>query len=126
MAMTNYLSNALANAVVRNTSYTSPATVYCALYSTAPTVSTSGTELTGSNYSRQAVTFSAPSGGNAASNVSVTFGAASADWSPAVAISIVDDSTSGNILYFNTITTQVVKSGSSLTIASGDITVTMT
>lgn len=126
MAMTNYLNNALANAVVRNTSYTSPATVYCALYSTAPTVSTSGTELSGSNYSRKTVTFSAPVAGVATSNVAVTFGAASADWSPAVAIGIVDASTSGNILYFKSITTQVVKSGSSLTIASGDITVTMT
>jgi hypothetical protein len=126
MAMTNYLSNALANAVVRNTSYTSPATVYCALYSTAPTASTSGTELSGSNYSRQAVTFSAPVAGVATSNVAVTFGAASANWTAAVALAITDASTSGNILYFKTITTQVVLSGSSLTIASGDITVTMT
>jgi hypothetical protein len=126
MAMTNYLSNALANAVVRNTSYTSPATVYCALYSTAPTASTSGTELSGSNYSRQAVTFSAPVAGVATSNVAVTFGAASANWTAAVALAITDASTSGNILYFKTITTQIVLSGSSLTIASGDITVTMT
>lgn len=125
MAMTNYLSNALANAVVRNTSYTSPATVYAALYSTAPTVSTSGTELSGSNYSRQAVTFSAPSAGVATSNVAVTFGAASANWTAAVAIGITDASTSGNILYFKTIATQVVLSGASLVIDSGDITVTM-
>ena len=125
MAMTNYLSNALANAVVRNTSYTSPATVYCALYSTPPTVSTSGTELSGSGYSRQAVTFNAPSAGTAASNVAVTFGPASANWTAAVAMGIVDASSSGNILYFKTIATQVVLSGASLVLGTGNITVTM-
>ena len=43
MPISNYLGNAVINATVRNTTYTSPATVYCALYSTAPTASTSGT-----------------------------------------------------------------------------------
>jgi hypothetical protein len=125
MAMTNYLSNALANAVVRNTSYTSPTSVYCALYSTAPTASTSGTELSGSGYSRQVVTFNAPSAGVATSNIAVTFGNATANWSPVVAVGIVNASTSGNLLYFNTVSTQNVLSGQSLTIGSGNITVTM-
>jgi hypothetical protein len=125
MPISNDLANKLANATVRNTSYTSPATVYCALYSVAPTASTSGTELSGSGYSRQAVTFSAPVAGVATSNVAVTFGPASATWSPAVAIATVDASTGGNIMWFKTIATQVVRSSNSLTIASGDITITL-
>lgn len=126
MAMSNYLSNALANAVVRNVSYTSPANVYVALYSTAPTVSTAGTELTGNGYSRQNVTFSAPSSGAANSNVAVTFGPATGNaWPAAIAMSVTDASTGGNILYFKSISPQIVDVGDSLTLSSGNITVTM-
>jgi hypothetical protein len=125
MPISNDLANKLANATVRNTSYTSPATVYVALYSTAPTVATSGTELSGSGYTRESVTFSAPTAGVVASNVAVTFGAATANWSPAVAIATVDASTGGNIMWFKDIATQVVKNGDSLTIDSGDITITL-
>jgi hypothetical protein len=125
MAMTDYLQNALLNATVRNTSYTSPAAVYMALYSVAPTESTSGTELTGSGYSRESITFSAPSLGVATSNVAVTFGPATADWSLITAIAIVDASSSGNILYFKNASNQV-NDGSSLEFASGDVTITLT
>ena len=125
MPISNDLANKLANATVRNVSYTSPATVYVALYSTTPTASTSGTELTGSGYTRESVTFATPSAGTVASNVAVTFGAATADWLPAVAIAVTDASTSGNIMWFKTIATQVVKNGNSLTLDSGDITITI-
>ena len=36
-AMSNYLENALVNATLRNTTYTSPATVYVGLYTSDPT-----------------------------------------------------------------------------------------
>jgi hypothetical protein len=125
MPISNDLANKLANATVRNTSYTGPATVYCALYSVTPTASTSGTELSGSGYSRQPVTFTAPTAGTATSNVAVTFGPASADWTAAVAIATVDASTGGNIMWYKSIATQVVKSSNSLTIDSGGITITL-
>jgi len=115
MALTNYLENALLNATVRNTTYTSPATVYLALYSVAPTASTAGTELSGSGYSRQAITFNAPSGGSVTSNVTVTFGPATANWSTINATAVVDASTSGNIL-----------SGSSLVIGGGNVSIVLT
>lgn len=124
--MSNYLANSLANATLRNTSYSSPGNVYVALYSTAPTVSTSGTELTGNNYSRQNITFSSPSGGNAVSNVAVTFSATGNTWLPAVAMAITDASTGGNILWFQGITTQVVQASGNITLGSGNISVTLT
>ena len=126
MALSNYLENALLNATVRNTAYTSPATVYLALYSTAPTPSTSGTELTGSGYSRQAITFNAPSGGAVTSNVTVTFGAATSNWLPIIASAVVDASTGGNILYFTSTIAQNVLSGSSLVIDGGNVSITLT
>lgn len=125
MAMSDYLENKLLEAVVKNTAYTSPATVYVALYSTVPTDSTSGTELTGGNYSRQAVTFAAASSGTIASNAAVTFGTASANWSTITGLAIVDASTSGNILFYKSTAPRIVKSGDTLTIDSGDITITL-
>ena len=126
MALTNYLENALLNATVRNTTYTSPATVYLALYNVAPTASTAGTELSGSGYSRQAITFNAPSGGSVTSNVTVTFGPATGNWSTINATAVVDDSTSGNIMYFTTTAGQNILSGSSLVIGSGNVSITLT
>ena len=55
-AISNYLENALLNATLRNTTYTSPATVYAALFTTDPTDDGSGTECTGSGYARKAIT----------------------------------------------------------------------
>jgi hypothetical protein len=42
-------------------------TPYVALYTVAPTDTTQGTEVTGGNYARQAVTFGTPPAGNPAS-----------------------------------------------------------
>ena len=122
--MTNYLANAVANAVLRNTSYTSPASVYATLYSVAPTASTSGTELTGNGYARQLTTFSAPSAGAATSNVAVTFGAATGNaWPTVVAFGIVDSSSSGNILFYKTISGRNIKVGDTLIIEAGSLTI---
>ena len=124
MPMTNYLANSVANAVLRNTSYTSPTNVYASLYSVAPTVSTNGTELTGNGYGRQLTTFSAPSAGAASSNVTITFGAATGNnWPTVVAFGIVDASSSGNILFYKSIAGRNIKVGDSLVIDSGDITI---
>jgi hypothetical protein len=126
MSASNYNENAWLNATLRNTAYTSPTTVYASLYSTAPTASTSGTELTGNGYSRQLTTFSSPSAGSASSNVAVTFGPATGNsWPTVVAVGIVDASTSGNILFYQTIANSTIRVGSSLNFASGAITVTI-
>jgi len=127
MAMTNYLENAVANATLRNTTYTSPANVYCGLYSVAPTSSTGGTELTGNGYARQLTTFSAPSGGVCSSNVEITFGAVTGNsWPTVVALGITDASTSGNLLYFTSVVPRNFRVGDSFTFPSGNITITLT
>ena len=47
MAFTDYLENKLLAHTFSNTAYTSPSTVYVALYTVAPTDSSAGTEVTG-------------------------------------------------------------------------------
>jgi hypothetical protein len=49
----NFLENALINAVLRNTTYTSPATVYVSLYLTDPTDADSGTEVSGGTHMQE-------------------------------------------------------------------------
>ena len=125
MAMTDFLQNKFLDASLRNTGYTGAATVYMALYSTSPTESTAGTELSGSGYARQSVTFAAPSTGTAVSSSTVTFGPATATWTLAVAVGIVDASTGGNVLYYRSIN-NTVANGTSLVFDSGDVEVVLT
>ncbi len=49
----NYLENKVLDHVLRNTSYTSPTTVYVGLYTSDPTDAGSGTEVSGGSYARQ-------------------------------------------------------------------------
>jgi hypothetical protein len=124
--MTYNLANKLANATVAGVAYTSPTTVYTALYSTAPTVSTTGTELTGNGYSRQATTFGTPTNGSISSTGNVVFTCSDNNWPTVVSVGITDASTGGNIMYFQAIAGRNVKVGDSLTFPSGNITVSIT
>jgi hypothetical protein len=71
---TNTYEDRVVNKVLRNTDYTSDATVYVALFTAfADTENGTGTEVTGGSYARQAVTFSAPSNGATSNSGAVTF-----------------------------------------------------
>jgi len=66
-AKTNYLEDAVLNAVLRNVSFTSPATVYVGLFTADPGEAGSlANEVSGGSYARVSVTFGAPSGGTCA------------------------------------------------------------
>jgi len=105
-------------------------TPYVALFSTAPgDDGSAGTELSGSGYARQAITFGAPglATGNAeqvANSNNIQFGPAAADWLQAVAFGIFDALTNGNLLYWNTLATpKVVQQGDFGQFAPGSLTV---
>lgn len=123
MPMTHDLANKIANATLRNESYSSPATVYASLYSTAPTANTAGTEITGNGYSRQSMTFSAPSEGGTALSGNVTFSCTGNNWPTVVAFGITDASTSGNIMFFQTIPDRNINVSDDFNIDSGDLTI---
>ena len=124
--MSNYLENALVNATLRNTSYTSPATVYVALFTTDPTDAASGTEVTGGSYARTSVAFAAPSNGASASSADCTFPTCTSTWGTVSHIGIFDASTSGNLLYHTPLdTSKLIETGDIFKIASGSLTVTL-
>ena len=122
----NYLENALINAVLRNTTYTSPATVYVSLYTTDPTDADSGTEVSGGSYARTAVTFGAPSNGVSTNSADVTFPTATAGWGTVTHIGIHDASTSGNLLFHTPLdTAKTIDSGDIFKIETGNLSVTL-
>lgn len=124
--MSNYLENALINATLRNTSYTSPAVVYVGLYTTDPTDADTGTEVSGGSYARVAVTFGAPSNGVSTNSAAVEFPQATGSWGTVGWIGIEDASTAGNLLYHTPLdVSKTIDSGDIFKIAAGSLSVTL-
>ena len=124
--MSNYLENALINATLRNTSYTSPAAVYIGLYTSDPTDANTGTEVSGGSYTRTAVTMGAPSNGVSTNTAAVEFPQASGSGGTVGWIGILDATSSGNLLYHTALdTSKTISSGDIFKIAIGGLSVTL-
>ena len=124
--MSNFLENALINATLRATTYTSVATVYVSLWTSDPTDAGSGTEVSGGSYARTAVTFAAPSNGVTTNSADVTFPTATASWGVVGWIGINDAASSGNLLYHSPLdTSKTIDTGDIFKISSGNLSVTL-
>jgi len=124
--ISNYLENAIINATLRNTSYTSPAAVYISLHTADPTDAGSGTEVSGGSYIRQSATFGAPSNGVSTTTADITFPQATANWGTIGWIGIWDAQTTGNLLYHTALdASKAIDNGDIFKIASGSLTVTL-
>ena len=122
----NFLENALINATLRATTYTSPATVYVSLYTSDPTDADTGTEVSGGSYARTAVTMGAPSNGVTTNSADVTFPTATASWGTVTHIGIHDALTTGNLLFHTPLdTSKTIDSGDIFKITSGNLSVTL-
>ncbi len=101
----DFLEDKLINHVLRNTAYTSPTTVYAALYTVTPSDSAGGTEVTGGAYARQAMAVDAPSpAGETQNTAEISFPVATASWGTVLAASLMDAVTAGNLLYWGDVT----------------------
>jgi hypothetical protein len=124
--MSNYLENALINATLRNTAYTSPTTVYLALYTTDPTDADSGTEVSGNAYARQSITFDAPSNGVSTNSAAIEFPQATGSWGTVAYVGIRDASTAGNLLYHTPLdASKTIATGDVFRVAVGSLSVTL-
>ena len=122
----NYLENKVLDHVLRNTSYTSPTTVYVGLFTSDPTDAGSGTEVSGGSYARQSLSVTTASGGIVTSSADVTFPQATASWGTISHIGVLDALTSGNLLMHTPLTTaKTIDNGDILKITSGNLTVTL-
>jgi hypothetical protein len=138
-ALTDYAENKVVDALIRAQSIGAPATWYVALYTTCPTDSTSGTEVTGGSYARVAVTAgltqwagtqaaasttaSSGTGGTTSNNATITFPTPSAGWGTVLCWGLTDASTAGNIWIFSTLTTsKTINSGDAVSFAAAAAT----
>lgn len=131
----DYLNSQILNWLKGTTFAAAPATTYVALFTTAPTsdAGTGGTEVSGGSYARVGITSSSgwsaiSGGGTVAEQISnagvVTFATPSANWGTVVAVGLYDALTTGNLLYFATITSQVINSGVVASFAVGALVIT--
>jgi len=122
-ALTDYLANALRDHVLRNTTYTSPTTVYVALFTTATTEAGGGTEVTGGSYARQAITFIA----GATAGLAEQDGAISFTDMPASTVkaaAVMDALTGGNMLIHGRLPVEVnVAGGAPFSLLDADLKV---
>jgi len=125
-AASDYLENKLLEHVLKNTAYTSPTTVYCALFTVTPSDSGGGTEVTGGSYARESITFGAAASGTISNSAIIDFGTATADWGTIVAVGIFDAITSGNLLFWGALTSnKTILNGDSFTFPIGNLDVSM-
>lgn len=106
---------------------TTPITPYVALFTTAPTDSTSGTEVSGGSYARVsgASKFGTPSAGSVTNNATITFPTASGAWGTVVAFAIMSASSGGSILMWGALgTSRAVISGDTPSFAASTLTLT--
>lgn len=122
--LSNYLENALFNAVLRNTAYTSPVTVYLALYTSDPTDADAGAEVSGGSYARVSAAFTAPSNGAGDNSAQLNFATPSADWGTVTHWGIRDASTSGNLLLYGAMAaSRTIKTNDTVKVNVGDLDV---
>ena len=129
----DFLENAVLNHVLGNAAYTAPGTLHFALYTTTPSDTGGGTEVTGGSYARAAVTnnatnFPAASGGSKQNGTAITFPTPTANWGVIVAFGIFDAASAGNLLYWGAITpNKTVNNGDPApSFAVGGLTITET
>lgn len=129
-ALTDYAENKVVDALIRAQAIGTPATWYVALYTTCPTDSTAGTEASGGNYARVAVTAgltqwagtqsatsttaSSGTGGTTSNNAAINF-TSPTTWTATINCwGLTDAASAGNLWIYSAIT------GAPKTINSGD------
>lgn len=125
-AASNYTENLALNWLLTTGSATRPTAWYVALFTTDPTDAGSGTEVSGTNYTRKAVTFSVTDD-TATNSGAVTFDAAgSGGWGTITHIGVYDASSSGNLLFHGAVTTsKTIDEGDTFSISTSNLSIVL-
>ena len=122
---TDFLENKIAGHVFGAAAYTAPATLYVALYTTAPNDAGAGTEVSGGSYARQSMAFTVTAD-TASNTVNVEYPKATASWGTVTHFAILDAVTAGNMLCYGTLTaSKTVASGDTLRFNAGELDITV-
>ena len=131
-ALSSYSERKILDLLFKNTSFTSPE-AYIGLFTSDPTDSASGTEVSGNGYARiridnkMASATTGSDNSSIVSNSNITFAAASGGaFGTVTHIGIFDASSSGNLLAHGALTaSKTISDGDSFQINSGSLTITI-
>jgi len=124
-AMSDYLELKFLDHFTGTASTSSPSAVYLALATASFNDDASGTELSGNNYSRRAITFGSASSGSISNNAAVEFPAATGNQGTISHFAIFDAASSGNMLFHGAFASgKLIESGDILKVAVGSLTIT--
>jgi hypothetical protein len=118
-----YLANATLDHFLGGPAFSPPAVLLVGLFTTSPTPSTAGVEVSGTGYARVQVPNTSatwtPAAAGSKSNASpITFPVAGGSWGTVVAVGLFNES--GTLLYFGPLTASLtVTSGEAFTIPTG-------
>lgn len=92
---TDYLENKLLNAILRNTSYAAPSSIYLGLYTNTTDDTGQGIEVGGGAYARQTLTSGFPdatggTSGSVTNSSNITFTTASANWGTVTDVALLE------------------------------------
>lgn len=127
--ISNFLANELLDHLLGGDAYSSPnATIHIALSTADPTDAGSGlAEPGGNNYARKEfLDWTTASGGATENNTDAVFATPSGTWGLITHSAIMDALTSGNMLFYGTVTNQTPDNGDTVQFTAGDLDVAMT
>ena len=125
-AMSDYLERKLLDHTLGTAAFTHPSQAYLALHTADPTDAGSGAEVSGGSYARQTIDFNAAAGTGGAVTNSTAEDFTDMPACTVTHIGIWDASTSGNLLYHGAVSSsKTVASGDTISLAAGQLTVTL-
>ena len=127
-ALSDHAEELLLNWLMTTGTATRPTNWYVALFTLAPSDSGGGTEVSGSGYARQSVTFAAASspGGTTSNTGAVSFTASGGSFSTVTHIGIFDAASGGNLLWHGAMTaSKTIADGDTLEFSIGNIDLTL-
>lgn len=105
IGMSNYLANKLLNFMFNGAAFTPPATLYISLHTATLTAAGAGTEVSGGDYARQAITpnvtnFPTTTTREIKNAIAVGYPVAAAPWGTTIFFGIWDALSGGNLLWY--------------------------
>lgn len=125
MSFSNTFETHVLQYVFTTTTLTRPTAWYVALFTTDPTDAGSGTEVSGTSYARESVTFSV-TGDTASNTAAIEFTAAGSNWGTVTHVGIYDAASAGNLIAHASLTaSKAIDTGDVFRIPTGDLDVTL-
>jgi hypothetical protein len=125
MSFSNTFETTVLTWAFSTSSATRPTAWHLALYTSAPDDTGGGTEVSGSAYARQSVTFTIS--GNTASNTSaLEFPTATGSYGTVTHVGVFDAASGGNLIAYAALTTsKAIDTGDVLRVPAGDLDITL-